>query len=141
MARTLDMQFIRYINLFSKISKIQAKHCFSYNNALIFVVSKKDVRKAIGPENSNLRKISGILKKRIRIVAEPKEKRTLDIENFVKTIVSPVEYNTFDVQDNEVTITAGKEGKARLIGRQRIRQKELQEILGQYFGIKRLNIA
>ena len=141
MIRTLDMQFIRYMNLFSKISKIPAKHCFSYNNNLIFVVPRKNVRRAIGPESSNLRKISGILKKRIRIVAEPKGKNLADIELFVKTIIDPVEYTSFELQNNEVTITAGREGKARLIGRGRVRQKELQDILDQYFGIKKLNIA
>ena len=141
MARTLDMQFIRYMNLFTKISKIRASHCFSYNNMLIFVVPTEKVSRAIGPDNSNLRKISGILKKRIRIVAEPKEKEQSDIEQFIKTIVSPVEYTEFKIEEGVATITAGKEGKARLIGRGRIRQQELQEILGQYFGIKKLNIA
>ena len=56
-------------------------------------------------------------------------------------IVSPVKFNTLEMKNNEVTISAGREGKARLIGRGRIRQKELQNILEQYFGIKVLNIA
>lgn len=129
------------MNLFTKISKLRASHCFSYNNMLIFVVPQVNVKQAIGPDNSNLRKISGILKKRIRIVAEPEEKAQANMEYFVKTIVSPVEYNGFELKDSEITITAGKEGKARLIGRGRIRQKELAEILSQYFGIKKLNIA
>jgi len=141
MKRTLDMQYIRYINLFGKITRVNAQHCFSYNNMLIFVVPKTSVKIAIGRENTNLRKISEILRKRIRIVAEPKAKTPADIEEFVKIIVSPIEYTSFEVKDLTVTITAGMEGKARLIGRQRIRQKELSEILGQYFGIKRLNIA
>jgi NusA-like KH domain protein len=142
MARTLDMQFIRYMNLFTKITKVRAQHCFSYNNMLIFVVSKSEVMRAIGKDNINLQKISRILHKRIRIVAQPKGKTPVDVETFVKTIVSPVEFNTFEIKNNEAIITtAGREGKARLIGRQRIRQKELQDILEQYFGIKRLNIA
>ena len=141
MTKTLDMQFIRYMNLFTRISKVLAKHCFSYNNALIFVVARRDVKQAIGSENSNLRKISEIFKKRIRIVAEPILKTKEDIEQFVKTIIFPVEYTNFELNNNEVIITAGREGKARLIGRQRVRQKELQDILDQYFGIKKLNIA
>ena len=47
MPRTLDMQFIRYMNLFTKVSRVRAKHCFSYNNMIIFVVSKFAVAKAI----------------------------------------------------------------------------------------------
>ena len=141
MVRTLDMQFIRYMNLFSKISKVRASHCFSYNNMLIFVVPKFKVKIAIGKDNKNLENLSKVLRKKVRIVAEPTSKESADIEHFVKTIISPVEYNTFELKEGQVTITAGREGKARLIGRQRIRQKELQEILEQYFGVKRINIA
>ena len=141
MPRTLDMQFIRYMNLFTKISRVQARHCFSYNNMITFVVPKFFVAKAIGPESRNLEKLSQILRKRIRIVAQPASKTPEQIKIFITTVVSPVQFNTIETKGKEVTITAGREGKARLIGRGRIRQKELQEILEQYFGIKKLNIA
>jgi len=141
MTKTLDMQFIRYINLFGRITKVMARHCFSYNNMLIFVVPFGDVQQAIGKDNSNLEKISNILKKRIRIVAQPKAKTLADIKSFVTTIVSPVQFTNIELKESEITITAGREGKARLIGRGRIRQKELSEILEQYFQVKKLNIA
>lgn len=140
MTRTLDMQYMRYINLFSKISRVMPSHCFPYNNMLIFVVPKKEILMAIGRENTNLKKVSQILKKRIRVVAEPKAKEKQDIKDFVTTIISPVDFNEFDLKEDEVNITAGRESKARLIGRGRIRQKELQDILEQYFGIKKINI-
>lgn len=136
------MQSIRYLNLFGKISRISPKHCFTYNNVLIFVVPKPMVAKAIGKENENLRKVSEILHRRIRIVGEPFGKGPSDIKQFISTIVSPVEFTELEISNSEVTITAGgRENKARLIGRQRIRQKELQDILEQYFGIKALRIA
>src|SRR3989344_2312854 len=137
--RTLDMQFIRYMNLFTKVSRVSAKHCFSYNNVLIFVVPRALVSKAIGRDNENLRNLSEILLKRIRIVAEPEEKTQREIKTFIKTIVSPVQFKdiTFIEQpQKEITIVADREGRARLIGRGRIRQKEKSEILEQYFDIK-----
>ena len=141
MGKTLDMRFIRYMNLFGKITKIRAKHCFTYNNMIIFVVPRSKVLRAIGRNNSNLEKISRILSKRIRIVAEPQDKTSDNIKLFIKTIVSPVRFNEILLQNGEATISAGREGKARLIGRGRIRQKELQDILEQYFGIRILKIA
>lgn len=141
MIRKLDMQFIRYMNLFGKVTKVNAQHCFSYNNMLIFAVPKLDVAKAIGRDNENLQRLSQITHKRIRIVAQPKEKNLENIKAFITTITVPIEFNSIEVKNNEVTISAGREGKARLIGRQRIRQKELSEILQQYFGIIRLNIV
>lgn len=107
---------------------------------LIFVVPYRLVQNAIGRDNRNLQKLSNILHKRIRIVAEPKSDSPQDIRQFVTTIISPVEFNTFEVKNHDLTITAGREGKARLIGRGRIRQQELQHILEQYFGIKKINI-
>lgn len=135
------MRSIRYMNLFGKITKIRAHHCFSYNNMIIFVVPKSKVVKAIGKDNSNLQRLSRIMSKRIRIVAEPPEKTSENMKIFITTIVAPVKFNEIETKDQEITITAGREGKARLIGRGRIRQKELQDILEQYFGVKVLKIA
>ncbi len=138
--KTLDMQFIRYMNLFGRITRVQASHCFSYNNMLIFVVPKEFVGMAIGQNNANLEKLGRILNKRIRIVSQPASKTKEDVEEFVKTIISPVEYTSLSISGDTATIAAGREGKARLIGRMRIRQQELQDILNQYFGIKKILI-
>ena len=54
MVKVLDMQFIRYANLFSKITYISTNHCFEYNHTIIFVVPRKFVMKAIGLNNINL---------------------------------------------------------------------------------------
>lgn len=141
MARTLDMQFIRYLNLFGRISRIQARHCFSYNNMIIFVVPARDVQMAIGQNNINLRKLSGILSKRIRIVAQPRTKSSYEIKHFIATIVSPIKFTDINFSNDEIVITADMEGKSRLIGRNRVRQEELAGILKQYFGIRNLRIA
>ncbi len=138
MTKTFDMQFIRYMNLFGRVSRVSAKHCFTYNNMLVFVVPGYAIERAIGSNNSNLKKLSDILGKRIRVVAEPKGRR--DIAAFVRVLVSPIEYQNIEVKEDEVLITAGRESKAMLIGRGRIREQELRDILEQYFGIKSLKI-
>ncbi len=139
--RTFDMQLIRYVNLFGTVTKTRAKHCFIYNNTIIFVVSKRDVSRAIGKDTINLKKLSDILNKKIRIVGEPSSDS--DLENFISIIVSPVKFKSVELNQDkgEAIISAGIESKARLIGRQRIREKELSDILKQYFQIKKLKIA
>lgn len=145
MTKTFDMQFIRYINLFGKVTGISAKHCFSYNNTLVFVVPRDLVQRAIGRGNENLRKLSGILAKRIRIVPEPQGAK--DLDNFISILVSPARFEKLDVIDKEdgsgkeaVITTGGREDKAMLIGRERARESELKEILEQYFKISGLRI-
>ena len=139
--RTFDMQLIRYVNLFSKVTRTRAKHCFIYNNTVIFVVSKRDVSRSIGKDNSNLRRLSEIILKKIRIVGEPSSDS--DIENFISIIVSPVKFKSVELnhESGEAVISAGRESKARLIGRERVREKELSDILKQYFQVKKLKIA
>lgn len=136
MIKILDMQFIRYANLFGKVTNIRTNHCFEYNNMIVFAVPRVFVRKAIGINNDNLKRLSEILKKKIKIVAIPNGKE--DIENFVSVIVSPVKFKAINIKDNDVIINANTQSKASLIGRDKIRLNEMQNILEQYFGIKRI---
>jgi NusA-like KH domain protein len=144
MAKTFDMQFIRYINLFSRVSGVPAKHCFAYNNMLVFVVPKAMIEKAIGKDNFTLKKVSSILGKRVRVVSEP---HTIEeIQKFTSVIVSPIEFQKIEVVENDkkekeiVISTDNRESKAMLIGRGRARESELKNIFEQYFNIKNLRI-
>ena len=94
--------------------------------------------KAIGKNNSNLEKLSRVIGKRIKIVAIPNGKQ--DIEGFVSIITKPVKFNGIELRGDEAIITAGIQSKAALIGRGKIRLLEMQNILGQYFGIRRVRI-
>lgn len=142
--KTFDMQLIRYMNLFSRITRVPAKHCFLYNNTVVYVVPRMAVQMAIGKENSNLRKLSGIIGKRIRVLAQPLSIK--DLNNFVAVLVSPIQFEKLEVIENEksekeaIINTGGRESKAMLIGRGRARESELKSILDQYFDIKNVRI-
>ena len=145
MTKTFDMQFMRYMNIFARGTGIIAKHCFSYNNTIVFVVPRPMIQKAIGQNNYNLKKLSEIIGKRIRILGQPTGMKDLQI--FVSTLVSPIEFEKIEVINNPETrsseaiiTTGGRESKAMLIGRDRAREKELKDILEQYFEIKNVRI-
>ncbi|MEK6914386.1 MAG: hypothetical protein AABW83_01935 [Nanoarchaeota archaeon] len=132
------MKFIRYANLFYKITKIRCSHCFEYNNSILFAVPRKFVLSSIGKDNINLEKLSRIIGKRIKIVAIPNGKE--DIEGFVSIITKPVRFNGIELKGDEAIISAGIESKAALIGREKVRLSEMENILGQYFGVKKVRI-
>ncbi len=138
MVKILNMQFIRYANLFSKITKIETNHCFEYNNTIFFAVPRKFIGKAIGEDNKNLKKLNQMIRKKIKIVPIPKGKE--DIENFVSVIVNPVKFKAIEIKDNKAIINANTQNKASLIGRNKIRLNEMENILGQYFSIRKLKI-
>ena len=132
MASTIDMQQMRYLNLFYKITKISTRHCFSYNNMIMFCVPKSFLSRAVGEDLRNLKKISEILRKRIRIVAKPTSIN--DAKPFINAIISPVEFNEINVSGDEIILTAGSRNKAALIGRNKRRLLEMQKIVRDFFG-------
>lgn len=139
MANTIDMQFMRYINLFGKISHVSTTNCFLYNNQIVFAVPKKDLAKAIGRGATNIKTMSETLRKKIKVIELPNSIEGL--KKFVEDLVSPVEFNSLEFKDGLVTLSADRQGKAMLIGRNRIRESELKEILEKVFKVNRLKIG
>ena len=139
MAREIDMQVMRYLNLFSKTTRVSTMDCFNYNGQIIFVVPKAKVSLAIGKDASNVRKLRDILRKKIKVIAKPEENKD-GISKFVSDIVDPVEFTKIDYREGSVILTAGRQSKAALIGRNRGREKELALILNHMFGVKKFKI-
>jgi len=138
MVKVLEMQFIRYANIFNNVTRIRTNHCFEYNNTIIFVVPRKFVMTAIGPNNQNLERLSSIIGKKIKVVAEPNGKE--DLESFAAIITRPIRFKSIEVKDDEAIINANMQSKASLIGRDKARLLEMENILGQYFGIRKVRV-
>ncbi len=102
MVKVLDMQFIRYANLFGRVTRIRTNHCFEYNNTIVFAVPRRFVGQAIGEDNKNLKRLNELIRKKIKIVPIPNGKE--DIENFVSVIISPVKFKAIDVKGGEAVI-------------------------------------
>jgi len=132
MVKTIDMQDMRYLNLFEKITHVSTRFCFKYNEMIMFGVPRDMVLKAIGPNSRNLKKIHEILGKRIRVIQLPSGIE--DLNNFVKNIISPVEFKEIEINEDEVILNAGSQNKAALIGRNKRRLNEMREIISDFFG-------
>jgi len=138
MTKVLNMQFIRYANMFNRITRIRTNHCFEYNNAIVFAVPRKLVSRALGQNKKNLRRLNEVLGKKVKIVAIPHSRE--DIENFVSVITYPVKFKGIEIKDDNAVISAGSQNKAILIGRNKCRLNEMQNVLGQYFGVKKVMV-
>jgi|SRR3989344_1387643 len=141
MANTIDMQLMRYINLFSKISRVSTTKCFFYNNQIVFLVPRSKVSMAIGKNAVNIRKLREILRRQIKVVAIPNPEDSREITRFIEDLVEPIEFNSVELKEGSLTINAGRQSKAALIGRNRVREKEMSEILKNYFRINKFRIA
>ena|SRR3989344_1439940 len=138
MNQVIDMQVMRYLNLFNRITKIKCKSCFHYNNGLIFAVPYLFLSRAIGEKADNLRKLSVAFGKKIRIVAIPRGLG--DAQKFIKIIISPIEFNEIKINNNLIEISADMQNRASLFGRNKTRFNELSRILKEVFN-KELRIV
>ena len=131
MANIIDMQSLRYLNLFGRITRVSTRFCFKYNEAIFFCVPKRFLSKAVGENGENVKKISNILRRKIKII--PKPSSVVDVNSFIQVIVSPVTFKKIEVSDKEVVLTAGSQSKAALIGRNKRRLLEMQKVIKDFF--------
>jgi len=131
MVNTIDMKDMRHLRLFSKITRISTHYIFNYNEQIVFCVPKAKLREAVGQGASNVRRISEILRKRVKILACPRGVE--DAKSFIEKIVAPVTFKELEITDSEIILTAGSQSKAALLGRNKRRLLEMQEIVRGFF--------
>jgi len=100
-------------------------------------VPRSMISRAVGEHGRNIRRMSEILRRNIRVVPTPRGIE--DAENFIKSIISPLTIRDFRVDANEIVVGGGK-NKASLIGRNKRRFFEMQKIVSDFFG-KEFRIA
>ena len=130
MVNTIDMQNMRDLNLFEKITHVRTRFCFNYNDNIVFCVPKTLMAKAIGEKGKNIKRMSEILSRKIKVVMAPQG--ISDVEIFIKAVISPVTFKKIEVKDDEIIVTGGT-NKAALIGRNKRRLFEMQKIVKDFF--------
>lgn len=130
MVKTIDMQEMRYLNLFEQITKVRTRFCFKYNENIVFCAPRPLVSRAVGEGGKNVRKLGEILGRKIRVIAAPQGVQ--DAESFIKAIISPLTMKDFHMEDGEIIVAGGK-NKAALIGRNKRRLLEMQKIVEDFF--------
>ena len=133
MVSTINQEDMRHLNLFSRITRVNTRFCFKYNEMIIFCVPMGKVSQAVGEAGKNIHELKRILGKRIMVIPQPRGLQ--DARQFIGNIVKPVVFKDFEIKDNEIIITAGgMQNKAMLLGRNKKRLLEMQEIIKSFFG-------
>ncbi len=131
MTSTINMQDMRYLNLFEKITRVQTRYCFPYNDFIVFCVPRHLISAAIGERGDNIKTMSEILRRKIKVIPTPAG--LYHAKQFIEAIVSPVRFQDLNINDHEIILTAGSQSKAALIGRNKRRFLEMQKIIKDYF--------
>ncbi len=133
----LNRDLIQYIGLFEKITRTSVKNCFFQGECLVFVVSPGQKSKAIGKSAVNVKKISSLIKKKIKIV-----EFNSDPVKFINGYIYPVEAETVrnDKGGIEVRVKSLSD-KGLLIGRNGKNLDDLKSVVDYYFKIKDIKIV
>jgi NusA-like KH domain protein len=127
-----NMEVIGYINLFEKVTRSHVKDCFFSEGKLVFIVQPGQLRFALGKQGANVKRVSSLLKKDIRVYEfNPSP------EKFVANLMYPIRPKEVVREDEEVVIRANDvREKGQIFGRDKVRLKRMQEIVSKYFPVK-----
>ncbi len=81
---TLDKETFRIMGLFQRITHVTPKDAFEYEDYYMFIVGIGTIKKCLGRDNRNIKKLSDILKKKIKLI----EHSTI-LSKFIKNVLFP----------------------------------------------------
>ena len=131
-----DINIMKYMQLFESMTRARLKDCIA-GEQLIFIVEENEIGKAIGKGGSNVRRLEGILKKKIKIV-----EFNADVKQFIRNFVLPLQIKDISEEEGVITITGfDTKTKGLLIGRERKNLDSLREIVRRYFEIEDIRVV
>ena len=129
--KTLDLAAIQQINLFENVTHSRVKDLFVINNeTCIFIVEPGDLDKAIGRGGINIKKLTSLLRKRIKVV-----EFNPDVLLFFTSLLYPLKPESIEKKEGTLAVTADTKTKALLIGRDRRNFIVYSRILKAYFNL------
>lgn len=131
MRQVITIELMGFINTLENITHAKVKDAFfDKHGTLVFIIQKGDIRKAIGNKGANVRRLAGLIKKRLKLV-EYNE----DVAKFVANCIHPLKAG---ISKEDSLIVLGSDDttvKAKLIGRDKQNLEALKEIVNKYFKV------
>ncbi|MDD5331991.1 MAG: NusA-like transcription termination signal-binding factor [Candidatus Nanoarchaeia archaeon] len=120
---------INYINIMEKSTKAKIKDCYLENDLLVFITDEGEIGKAIGKAGSNIKRVSNLLHKQIKVIEFNKSP-----EIFIENLIKPVKGKVYKDENGTIFIEVkDMAGKANLLGKNRRNLIKIQEIASKYF--------
>jgi N utilization substance protein A len=124
-----DANSMKLMSMFESLTRAKVKDCFENKGAVVFVVDEGEIGKALGKGAANVKRIEGMLKKRIRII-----EFNPDITRFVRNVIMPNKAKDIVYNEGIVTIIPGdSQSRGYLIGRAAEVLRNNESIVQRYF--------
>ena len=95
----LNLETIQTINLFESMTGANIKDCIKKEDKLMFIVEEGHIKRALGRDNSNLKRMEEILKKKIILIAFSK-----NVVKFINNLLYPLKVDNIQKEGNIIEI-------------------------------------
>lgn len=132
-----DVQLMKAMAIFEKITHAKIHDCFEdQNGSIVFVVAPGELGRALGRGAENVRKLSELFKKKVKMVQYDQ-----DLVKFVGHLIYPLRVQNIVLEDETLIIEGGdSKTKGLLIGRDFRNIKQTTSVVQRYFPIKDIKV-
>ena len=128
---------MKFMSLFENLTQAEIKDCFvDKNDNIVFIVKENQIAKAIGKHGSNVKRLSEVLNRKIKIV-----EFNSNLLQFIRNMIRPLEIREIK-QDGPIVTIVGNDVKTKglLIGRDAKNLRSLESVVKRYFQIGEIKI-
>jgi len=129
----LDMDTIRYINVFESITGVMVKDCIvnEEKNKVTFVVNEGQIGIAIGKNGMNVKKVQNALNKQVELLEFAK-----DPKKFISNVFRPVKIKEIEIKEDNGKKVAYVSFDDNRVGMIRSKMKVVKHLIPKYFDIQ-----
>lgn len=128
---------MKFMSLFENLTQAELKDCFvDKNDNVVYVVKENQIAKAIGKHGSNVKRLSEVLNRKIKIV-----EFNSNLLQFIRNMIHPLDIREI-TQDGPIVTIVGNDVKTKglLIGRGAQNLRSLESVVKRYFQIDEIKI-
>jgi transcription termination/antitermination protein NusA len=133
-----DLQSMKYMTYFERLTKAKVKDCFEDSNEnLIFVVQDGEIGKALGKNCKTVLKLKEKLpNKKVKIV-----EYSSNLIKFIKNLIFPYKVQEINQEDDTIKLKSDDmKTKGLLIGKNGRNLRNYEGIVNRYFKIKEIKV-
>ena len=125
---------IKVMSLFESFTHARLRDCLVTPSGYLFVVEQNEMGKAIGSRGCNVRKLEGLLKKRVKIV-----EFSDNPVSFIKNLIYPLQTSDVSPVDDKLVLTATDiKTRGLLIGRNASNLRGFEDVVKRYFPVREI---
>ena len=129
MKQKYDTELLKVMNLFEKITRSRLKDAFQNRDKMLFIVQPGQLRKALGKNTENVKKIEEALGTKIKIIEYSE-----NLATFIRNLMFPLKISDMQQQGN-IIIIKGPDTKTKglMIGAKAQNLRNYEAITQKYF--------